>query len=162
MNYHRINKHDVANGEGIRVSLFVAGCPIHCDGCFNSHMWSYGSGEPFTEEQVEEILEACEPDHISGLSILGGEPFAGPNLPETSYLARRFKSRFPDKTLWCWTGYRFDQLIFADLINYTDVLVDGQFENDKKDLRLRWCGSTNQRVIDVKASINQGEVIEKC
>lgn len=169
MNYATIKKTDVANGVGVRVSLFVSGCTHHCKGCFNSETWDFAYGEPFTQEVAEEILEACRPDYISGLSLLGGEPFERPNQPELVKLLQEFKQRFPQKTVWCYTGYLFDRDILGSMatkweepqkmLAHIDVLVDGEFVEEKKDLKLRFRGSSNQRIIDVKKSLASGEVV---
>lgn len=162
MNYHKINKHDIANGEGIRVSLFVSGCHRHCEECFNQETWNPKSGQPFTRETLEEILEACKPDYISGLSLLGGEPMEPYNQPVLTYLVSEFKQRYPEKDVWCWTGFTFKELFKnSELLTLVDVLVDGAFIKEKKDLTLKWAGSTNQRVIDVKKSIQEGEIHER-
>lgn len=169
MNYADIKNIDVANGPGIRVSLFVSGCTHHCPGCFNQETWDFNFGKPFTEESIEEILSYLEPSHIKGLSLLGGEPFEYSNQTGLLPLMRKFKERFPEKDVWCYTGYDFEKDIKAkmmlnwsetrELISYIDILVDGKFEMDKKDLKLRFRGSSNQRIIDVQKSLEEDKII---
>ena len=169
MNYATIKKHDIANGTGIRVSLFVSGCTHRCKGCFNPETWDFNYGNPFTPEVEEEILRALEPSYIKGLTLLGGEPFEPKNQPAVLNLCRRVKELYPHKTIWCYTGYDFEKDILAGklgdpeitdaLIHLIDVLVDGEFVEAKKDLKLRFKGSSNQRIIDVPASLRQDEVV---
>ena len=161
MNYHRINHHDIANGEGIRVSLYVSGCERHCKGCFNSETWNKNSGKPFGKKQVDEIIKAAAPEYISGLSLLGGEPFENYNQEKLVDLVKTFKLKFPKKNVWCWTGYTFEELLKNNsiLLPYIDILVDGPFEINKKDLRLKWRGSSNQRVLNVKESLPQNSPV---
>lgn len=169
MNYADIKYIDVANGPGIRVSLFVSGCTHHCKGCFNEETWDFNYGKPFTEEQIEEIIKYLEPGHIKGLSLLGGEPFEYSNQQGLLPLLRRIKECYPNKDVWCYTGYLFDKDIqdkmmlnwpeTRELINYIDVLVDGEFKEELKDLKLRFKGSSNQRIIDVKKSIESNSII---
>ena len=159
MNYGKIKPCDVANGEGVRVSLFVSGCPHHCKGCFNSELWDYDAGVDFGHETIIEIMNLCSKDYISGLSLLGGEPLDPKNLQMVTLLAYRFKSYFPNKTIWCYTGYRFEEVSHLNIMNYIDVLVDGKFVQKLKDPRLRFRGSSNQRIIDVKKSLNENKVV---
>lgn len=169
MNYATIKKVDVANGPGIRVSLFVSGCMHHCKGCFNPETWNYCYGSPFTKETEDEILMALKPDYIQGLSLLGGEPLDPANQLSVLSLVLRFKSMYPEKTLWCYTGYTFEsdiltgklgnQEALALLLKHIDVLVDGEFVIELKNPNLRFRGSSNQRLIDVKASLERGETV---
>lgn len=169
MNYADIKKCDVANGPGVRVSLFVSGCTHHCKGCFNPETWSFSYGQPFTKESVETILEALAPDYIKGFTLLGGEPFEPQNQEEEVKLLRRIRQSFPEKSIWCFTGYRFDQDILGvmkqrdpyamELLSYIDVLVDGEFVEEQKDLSLRFRGSGNQRQILVKESLKKGTIV---
>lgn len=168
MNYADIKRIDVANGPGIRVSLFVSGCTHHCKGCFNPETWDFHFGEEFTQEHIDQILTYVEPSHIKGLSLLGGEPFEYSNQAGLLPLMRQFKARFPEKDVWCYTGYDFEKDIknrmmvnwaeTRELIGYIDILVDGKFEEDKKNLSLRFRGSSNQRIIDVKKSLQENKV----
>ncbi len=169
MNYADIKRIDVANGPGIRVSLFVSGCTHHCKGCFNPETWDFNFGKPFNEAEINEIMEYLKPSHIKGLSLLGGEPFEYTNQQGLLPLLRRFKSTYPEKSVWCYSGYLFDKDIkermmimwpeTRELITYIDYLVDGKFMEDKKDLTLRFKGSSNQRIIDVKKSLVSSEIV---
>ena len=153
MRYNTIRKMDISNGPGVRVSIFMQGCHFHCPGCFNPETHDFLGGKPFTEETIEKVLELCEKDYVVGLSILGGEPFHPTNMQGTMDLARAFKRKFPKKTIWVWTGYRFEEhLQDHPILKYLDVIVDGPFQEALHDFRLEWRGSSNQRVIDVKAT----------
>ena len=159
MNYAKIKPVDVANGEGVRVSLFVSGCSHHCKGCFNSELWDYDAGEEFNGEVLIDILQACSPSHIAGLSLLGGEPLDPNNLKLTLLLCRKFKQVYPNKTIWCYTGYEWDRIKHLDILKYVDVLVDGKFVQELKDPRLKFRGSSNQRIIDVQMSLKLNAVV---
>lgn len=164
MNYGKINKHDIANGEGVRVSLFVSGCPHHCKGCFNPETWNYFYGEEFTQETKLEIFRALGEDHNAGLTILGGEPLSPYNIKTVEGLCRsirRLRVYFPKKTIWIYTGYTWDEVKDLEIMKYIDVLVDGRFIESKKDISLKFRGSTNQRIIDVPASLSSGSVVLK-
>lgn len=181
MNYANIKKYDIANGPGVRVSLFVSGCRHHCKECFNPETWDFRYGKPYTEETKKEILEACAPNYISGLSILGGEPFEPENTPNVLKLILEFKKQFPEKDIWCYTGYKLEELLRGELrtnhdlrivnkdeayiikrtLETIDVLIDGEFHIEKKDLNLRFRGSSNQRVIDVPATLISKEIVLK-
>lgn len=158
MNYAKIKPVDVANGEGVRVSLFVSGCSHHCKGCFNSELWNYDAGEAFSSEIIFGIIHLCDPAHISGLSLLGGEPLDPRNVQRVMELCAVFKKYHPNKTIWCYTGYRWEDIKQLHILKYIDVLVDGQFVEDLKDPRLKFRGSSNQRIIDVKKSLESGTV----
>lgn len=149
MNYNTIKQLDIANGPGCRVSLFVQGCDFNCPGCFNSVAKDFSGGKPFTDQTVETLLELAAPDHISGLSILGGEPLHPRNRSEVLSLVRKFKDKYPKKTVWIWTGYLWNEVKDDLHGSGVDVLVDGRFEEELKDLRLKYRGSSNQRVINV-------------
>ena len=163
MNYADIKKVDVANGPGVRVSLFVSGCTHRCPGCFNEEAWDFGYGRPFTGEEEERILDALAPEYIKGLSLLGGEPFEPDNQRSLLPFLRRVKERFPNKEIWCYSGYTLDGELWKDsrarcectdeMLSLLDVLVDGPFVEAEKDLNLRFRGSANQRILDVPASI---------
>lgn len=161
MNYMSIKKTDVANGPGIRVSLFVSGCTHHCKGCFNPETWDFNAGQQFTGETIEEILQYCTPDYIGGLTLLGGDPLEPQNQKELLPLLKAFKEKFPNKTIWCFTGYLFEEIkdTSYDFLSYIDVLVDGPFIETLKDLTLKFKGSSNQRTINVKESFLQKEII---
>lgn len=158
MNYAKIKPVDVANGEGVRVSVFFSGCPHHCKGCFNAELWDYNAGQEFNYETIDKILELCSKDYITGLSLLGGEPLDPKNLTMVSVLCGEFKQRFPKKTIWCYTGYEWETIKQLYILKFIDVLVDGRFVEALKDPRLRFRGSSNQRIIDVKKSRESGNV----
>ena len=162
MRYNKIGKMDIADGPGVRVSVFLQGCAFHCKNCFNPETWDFKGGEEFTDDTIEEILNLCDKSHIAGLSILGGEPMHPKNIEGTIKLAKAFKERFPEKNLWSWSGFLFDEICNKEIFNYLDVLVDGQFKDELRDPRLKWRGSSNQRVIDVKKSLKKGEVVLFC
>lgn len=152
---------DISNGPGVRVSVFLQGCEFHCKNCFNPETWDFQGGKEFTEDTISYILDLCAPDHIRGLSILGGEPMHPVNLPGTSRLAQEFKKRFPEKDLWVWSGFLYDRDLIdnpkaLEALSYIDVLVDGQYQDDLHDFRLKWRGSSNQRVINVQKSLQNG------
>lgn len=168
MNYANIKYYDIANGEGVRVSLFVSGCSHRCQNCFNPETWNFEYGKPYTKLTEDEIIKALSHNHISGLTLLGGEPMEPVNQIELLNLAKKVKSIYPQKTIWCYTGFTFDELlnnsrartkIIDEILSYIDILVDGRFEIDKKDITLRFKGSSNQRIIDVKESLKQNKII---
>ena len=169
MNYALIRENDIANGPGIRTSLFVSGCRHHCKGCFNPETWSFSYGQPFTEETIDEIIALSEPSFVTGLTLLGGEPFEPENQEELIRLAKRFKKTYPEKSIWCYSGFTFeDQLLpkaqsgaehVMDLLSAIDVLVDGKFVEELKDSSLLFRGSSNQNIIDVKRSLDENKLI---
>ena len=161
--YNKIRKMDISNGPGVRVSIFFQGCAFHCKNCFNPETWDFALGEEFGEEQINKILELAKGDHISGLSILGGEPMHPKNIEATTLLAKRFRETYPNKTIWAWSGFLFDEnLKDKEVLNYLDVLVDGQFVDELRNPNLKWRGSSNQRVIDVVKSLKKGEIVLYC
>ena len=160
MRYNKIRKMDISNGPGVRVSIFFQGCAFHCKNCFNPETWDFKGGNEFTDETIEEILTLCEDDSIAGLSMLGGEPWHPLNVEGTTKLAKAFKEKFPDKTIWSWSGFTFeDYLSKQEGIKYVDVVVDGRFVDSLKNPTLKFKGSSNQRVIDVAKSLEKNEVI---
>jgi anaerobic ribonucleoside-triphosphate reductase activating protein len=169
MNYAEIKNCDIANGPGVRISLFVSGCTHRCKGCFNRIAWDFNYGTPFTEETVENILKMLQPDYIAGLTLLGGEPFEPENQKGLLKLVQLVKQKFPGKSIWAFSGYLFDRDILSGrlgdpdvtkaFLQCVDVLVDGPFVEAEKDLMLRFRGSRNQRLIDVPASLEQGRVV---
>ena len=163
MNYATIKKTDVANGPGVRVSLFVSGCTPHCKGCFNSVAWDFQYGQAYTLETEQEILQALAPDYIRGLSLLGGEPMEPENRGTVLSLVKKVREQYPQKTIWCYTGLTFEQILTHPsqraLLERVDVLVDGPFILAQRDPDLVFRGSANQRVIDVPASLCRGEVV---
>ena len=170
MNYADIKRIDVANGEGVRVSVFVSGCNHHCKGCFNECAWDFNYGEKFTEKQEEEVLKDLDHDYISGLTLLGGEPLEPANQEGLLPLVKKAKEKFPDKKIWCYTGFDFEKDVVGkmakqsdttkELLKYIDVVVDGKFEEDKKDLKLKFRGSSNQRILDVQESLKENKLVE--
>ncbi|MBP3708585.1 MAG: anaerobic ribonucleoside-triphosphate reductase activating protein [Clostridia bacterium] len=171
MNYADIKRIDVANGEGVRVSVFVSGCTHHCKGCFNECAWDFNYGNKFTNEEIDKVLGYLSHDYIKGLSLLGGEPLDPKNQEGLLPLVKKVKEKFPEKDIWCYTGYDFEKDVIGkmskenqtsnELIKYFDVVVDGKFEEDKKDLKLRFRGSSNQRIIDVPETLKEKKIIEK-
>ena len=160
MRYNKIRKMDVSNGEGIRVSIFMQGCTFNCKGCFNPETHNFNGGKEFTDETIDRVLELCSKEYIVGLSILGGEPLHPNNIDGSTKLAKLFKEKYPDKTIWVWSGFLFDRdLKGKEILNYIDVLVDGKFDIELRNPMLRWKGSSNQRVIDVKKSLKENKVI---
>ena len=163
MRYNKIRKMDIANGPGVRVSIFFQGCAFHCKNCFNPETWDFLGGKEFGEEQIEEILRLAEGNHITGLSILGGEPMHPKNIDATTMLAKRFKEKYPNKTIWAWSGFLFDEYVHdKEVAKYLDVLVDGQFVDELRNPMLKWRGSANQRVIDVQKSLKNGDIVLYC
>ena len=159
MNYATIIKCDVANGPGVRVSLYVSGCTHHCKGCFNQETWDFAFGKPFTQAQLQEILEDLEPEYIRGFSLLGGEPFEPANQEVLVGVLRHIRERYPKKTIWCYSGYLFDvdlaeggrvyTEVTDEMLSYIDVLVDGEFVEELKDITLKFRGSSNQRILEL-------------
>ena len=169
MNYAAIKPFDVANGPGVRVSLFVSGCTHRCKNCFNQEAWDFNYGDPFTEKEEQRILDALKPDYIKGFSLLGGEPFEKSNQIVLSEFLPKIKEAYPEKTIWCYTGYDFekdlltgricDKEITNRMLSCIDILVDGKFVEELKNLKLRLKGSENQRIIDVKKSLSENKII---
>ena len=169
MNYATIKNCDIANGPGVRVSLFVSGCTHHCKGCFNQEAWDFHYGKPFTQETIDRILAMLAPGYIRGLTLLGGEPFEPENQGPIVELLRQVKATYPEKSVWAFSGYLFDRdilpgklgdpAITREYLGYLDVLVDGPFVEAKKDLALRFRGSSNQRLIDVPKSLKENKIV---
>lgn len=166
MNYATIKNCDIANGPGVRVSLFVSGCTHHCPGCFNQVAWDFEYGQPFNQETIDTILHMLRPDYIRGLTLLGGEPFEPQNQAGIVELLRQVRRELPEKTVWAFSGYLFERDILSgrlgdtrEYLSYLDVLVDGPFMESKKDLSLRFRGSANQRLIDVRQSLAKGVTV---
>ena len=169
MNYAEIKTYDVANGPGIRVSLFVSGCHHRCPGCFNEQAWDFNYGKEFTEEEIDKVIKEMDHPYVSGLSLLGGEPLEHVNQQGLLPLVRKVKEKFPEKNIWCYTGYTFDNDVMdgmckhweetPELLSYLDVVVDGKFEEDKKDITLKFRGSSNQRIIDVQKSLKEKKAV---
>lgn len=159
MRYNIIRQLDIANGPGCRVSLFVQGCSFNCPGCFNTSAKDFDGGQEFTDQTLESILALAEPQQISGLSILGGEPLHPKNREEVIRIAREFKKKYPTKSVWLWTGYLIEDIFEFLVDSKIDVVVDGQFVEELKDLRLMYRGSSNQRVIDLTETLRTGDII---
>lgn len=160
MRYNLIRKMDIANGPGVRVSVFMQGCSFHCKNCFNSSTWDFEGGKEFNQETIDEVLDLCKENYIKGLSILGGEPMHPKNIEGTTKLAKAFKEKYPDKNLWVWSGFKFDEdLKDKEVMKYVDVLVDGRYVDELHDFTLKWRGSSNQRVIDVGESLREDRVV---
>lgn len=168
MNYAKINKCDIANGIGVRVTLFVSGCTHACPGCFNKEAWDFGYGEPFTDETKRQILEYLEPQYINGLTLLGGEPMEPQNQRALLPLLKEIKEKYPQKTIWCYSGYTFEELtensrarceVTDEMLSLIDVLVDGEFIEELKDISLRFKGSENQRLINLKETLKTGNIV---
>ncbi len=159
MRYNLIRKMDISNGPGVRVSLFFQGCHFHCKDCFNSETWDFSKGKPFTDEIIDEIIKIADHDYIDGLSILGGEPMHPTNVEETIQLAKKFKEKYPNKNIWVWTGYKFEDIPNKGALPYIDVLVDGQFITELYAPNLKWKGSANQRVIDIKKTLKENKIV---
>ena len=169
MNYAEIKYTDIANGPGVRVSLFVSGCPHHCPGCFNEATWDFDYGKPFTQEVMDSVLKHLEPSYISGLTLLGGEPMVRQNQKALLPLLKRVRETFPHKNIWCYTGYVYETDICDRMVkeweetktflSYIDVLVDGPFVQTQHDITLRFRGSANQNLIDVPKTIKSGKLV---
>ena len=165
MNYATIKDYDIANGPGVRVSLFVSGCVHHCKDCFNPEAWDFDYGEPFTETVMERILTMMRPEYIRGITYLGGEPFDPHNQPGLLELTRKIRAAYPDKSIWSFTGYVYGQNlpqlpgVTEELLAELDVLVDGPFIASLKNLGLRFRGSENQRLIDMPKTLRTGAVV---
>ncbi len=169
MNYANIKWYDVANGPGVRVSLFVSGCRNHCKNCFNPETWDFDYGQPFTEEVEDKILKAMGPDYIKGFTLLGGDPFEPENCAALVPFMKRMRKLYPEKSVWCFTGYDYERDLLTGkkgdaetvlkLLRTLDVLVDGRFVEELKDLNLRFRGSSNQRIISVKESLKKDKIV---
>ena len=167
MYYGAIKKRDIANGIGVRVVLFVSGCTHHCKGCFQPETWAFDYGKPYTEETQEEVLAALRPSFINGLTLLGGEPFEPQNQVELVRLLRRVRKELPDKTIWAFSGYTFEELtgesrartaVTDEMLSMLDVLVDGEFVEEKRNISLQFRGCENQRLLDVPATLASGKI----
>ena len=168
MNYATIKNCDIANGPGVRISLFVSGCTHHCKGCFNEVAWDFDYGEPFTQQTIRTILDMMKPGYIKGLTLLGGEPFEPENQGPIVELLRQVKKAYPQKSIWAFSGYLYEKItshtlgdwaVTQEFLSYLDVLVDGPFVEEKKNLALRFRGSENQRLIDMPATLASGKIV---
>ena len=174
MNYHNITTDDMLNGDGLRVVLWVSGCSQKCFNCHNPQTWDFNSGIPFTEETMQELLDDLSQPYISGLTLSGGHPLEYQNINTVYRIVKTVKEKFPDKTIWLYTGYTWEEILeqykiwedhevngisSLDVVRYCDVLLDGRYEDDKRDVSLAWRGSSNQRVVDIKESLKQNSVV---
>ena len=160
MRYNLIRKMDISDGPGVRASIFMQGCEFHCKNCFNPETWNFEGGKEFTDDTIKEVLDICASPQIKGLSILGGEPMHPNNIEGTTKLTKAFKEKYPNKTIWAWSGFKFDEYLKdKDVAKYLDVVVDGQYKDELHDFRLKWRGSSNQRVIDVQKSLKENKVV---
>jgi anaerobic ribonucleoside-triphosphate reductase activating protein len=159
MRYNQIRKMDISNGPGVRVSIFFQGCHFHCKDCFNSETWDFNLGKEFNDKIIDEIINISNKEYLAGLSILGGEPLHPINIEGTIKLAKRFKEVYPNKTIWLWSGYLYEDIVNKDILNYIDVLVDGNFKTELFSPKLKWKGSANQRVIDVKKTLENNKIV---
>lgn len=160
--FNKIRKMDISNGPGVRVSIFMQGCTFNCKNCFNPETHDFNGGKEFTDETINGILKLADNSYIVGLSILGGEPLHNKNIEATTKLAKAFKEKYPDKSIWLWTGFNFEDYVMdKDITKYVDFIVDGQFEEENKNPKLLYSGSSNQRVINVKKTMKKGKVVEE-
>lgn len=170
MNYAEIKYCDIANGEGVRTSIFVSGCTHRCKNCFNKIAWDFNYGNEFTDEVTDNVLNSCAPEYISGVSLLGGEPFEPENQPALCEFLKKFKSLYPTKNVWCYTGYTYEELIGQtesrcrtdktdEMLDMIDVLVDGKFVEELHSVMLKFKGSSNQRLIDLKKTRKCGQIV---
>ena len=162
MHYNKIRKMDIANGPGIRVSIFMQGCTFKCKNCFNPETHDFNGGKEFNNDVIKKILAIANEDHIAGLSILGGEPLNPKNIDGTIELSKAFKETFPKKNIWVWTGFKYEDVCNKEIFNYIDILVDGRYQDELHDFRLKWRGSSNQRVIDIKKSLKNNKITLYC
>ena len=161
MRYNKIRKMDISDGPGVRVSIFMQGCTFKCKNCFNPETHDFKGGTEFTDETIDKVLSLAEPDHIKGLSVLGGEPMHPVNIDGTMKLVKAFKEKYPNKSVWVWSGFLYDDIMERnkEIFDYIDVLVDGQYDDSLHDPTLKWKGSSNQRVIDVQKSLKNKKIV---
>lgn len=159
MRFHNITKDDMLNGDGLRVVLWVAGCSHHCKECQNPITWNPDGGIPFEEENLQEIFQELNQDYVDGITFSGGDPLHEKNREDIEALAKLIREKYPQKTIWLYTGYEWEEICKWNIMKYIDVLVDGRFEVSQKDVSLQWKGSSNQRVIDVQDSLKMGKVV---
>lgn len=162
MNYLTITHNDMLNGDGLRVVLWVSGCSLHCEDCQNKYSWNFNEGILFDERAKEEIFSELKKDYISGITITGGHPLEKQNIEEIEKLCKEIKLNFPNKTIWLYTGFIFEEIKNYSILKYVDVLIDGKYDKELRDISLKWRGSTNQRVIDVQKSLFSSEVVLWC
>lgn len=159
MRYNKIRKMDISNGPGVRASIFMQGCTFNCKNCFNPETHDFKGGKEFNEDTINRVMEICANENIEGLSVLGGEPLNPVNIEGTTELCKKFKETYPNKNIWVWSGFQFDKdLKDKEVLNYIDVLVDGQYQDELHNPKLEWRGSSNQRVIDVQKSLKNNNI----
>ena len=164
MNYIKITKNDIANGVGVRTVLWVSGCTMHCKECHNQSTWDFNAGQPFTNDTMNELLNSLIPDYVAGLTLSGGHPLEKQNQQQIANIVKTVKAKYPTKTIWLYTGYLYENIlkmpfVVRNILPYIDILVDGKYDCTKRDITLAWCGSSNQRVIDVQKSLKENKVI---
>ena len=159
MRYNLIRKMDIADGPGVRVSIFVQGCEFHCKNCFNAETWDFSKGKEYTDEVIDRVIELANEDYVQGLSILGGEPLHDKNIEGVTKLAKKFRETYPKKDIWLWSGFLFEDKKDKEIMKYLDVMVDGQYKDELHDFRLKYCGSSNQRVIDIKKTLKNKKIV---
>ena len=162
MNYHKIEKFSVENGTGIRVVLWCSGCGVHCKNCHNPETWDRYSGKPWTEESEQELFEALDKDYISGITYSGGHPLEEYNIETITNIAKKIKERFPNKTQWLYTGFVWEEVKDLEIMKYINILVDGPYIEEQRDISLKWRGSSNQKVIDTKKSLELNQIVLYC
>lgn len=164
MNYIKITKNDIANGIGVRTVLWVSGCTMHCKECHNQSTWDFSTGQPFINDTMNELLNSLIPDYVAGLTLSGGHPLEKQNQQQIANIVKTVKAKYPTKTIWLYTGYLYENIlkmpfVVRNILPYIDILVDGKYDCTKRDITLAWCGSSNQRVIDVQKSLKENKVI---
>lgn len=164
MNYIKITKNDIANGVGVRTVLWVSGCTMHCKECHNQSTWDFNVGQPFTNDTMNELLNSLIPDYVAGLTLSGGHPLEKQNQQQIANIVKTVKAKYPIKTIWLYTGYLYENIlkmpfVVRNILPYIDILVDGKYDCTKRDITLAWCGSSNQRVIDIQKSLKENKVI---
>lgn len=162
MRFHNITKDDMLNGDGLRTVLWVAGCGHHCEECQNPVTWNPNGGIPFTDETKQELFDSLGKSYVSGITFSGGDPLHAANEPDVLALAKEIREKFPNKTIWLYTGYLWEYVKNREIVNYLDVLIDGPYVKQLRDTKLHWRGSANQRVIDVKESLEKGKLVLHC
>lgn len=164
MNYIKITKNDIANGVGVRTVLWVSGCTMRCKECHNQSTWGFNAGQSFTNDTMNELLNSLIPDYIAGLTLSGGHPLEKQNQQQIANIVKTIKAKYPTKTIWLYTGYLYENIlkmpfVVRNILPYIDILVDGKYDCTKRDITLAWCGSSNQRVIDIQKSLKENKVI---
>lgn len=164
MNYIKITKNDIANGVGVRTVLWVSGCTMHCKECHNQSTWDFSTGQPFINDTMNELLNSLIPDYVAGLTLSGGHPLEEQNQQQVADIVKTVKTKYPTKTIWLYTGYLYENIlkmpfVVKNILPYVDILVDGKYDYTKRDITLAWCGSSNQRVVDVQKSLKENKVI---